>query len=86
MTWKAIGAITGLVGVGLVVVSLFYVGIQIRQSNKDSRSQSRQSLIDTFGLLQWELATQPELFVIILKGISDWSGLSSTDKAKFDHV
>ncbi len=86
MNWEAIGAIAGLVGVGLVVVSLIYVGIQIRQSNKDSKSQSRQNLIDTFGLLQWELATQPELFAIIVNGISDWSKLSNTDKTKFDHV
>lgn len=86
MNWEAIGAIAGLVGVGLVVVSLIYVGIQIRQSNKDSKSQSRQNLIDTFGLLQWELATKPELFAIIVNGISDWSKLSNMDKTKFDHV
>ena len=86
MNWEAIGAITGLVGIGLVIVSLMYVGIQIRQSNKESRSQSRQSLVSTFGLLSWELATHPELLVIVAKGIDNWSSLSDLDKTRFENV
>lgn len=86
MNWEAIGAIAGLIGVGLVVVSLIYVGAQIRQSNKDSKSQSRQSLLDTFGLLGWELASRPELLVIVAAGLTNWSGLSNMDKTRFENV
>jgi hypothetical protein len=86
MDWEAIGAIAGLIGVGLVIVSLIYVGAQIRQSNKDSKSQSRQSLLDTFGLLGWELAAQPELLTIVASGLTNWSGMSNLDKTRFDNV
>jgi hypothetical protein len=33
MNWDAIGAIAGIIGVGLVIISLVYVGVQIGQSN-----------------------------------------------------
>ena len=54
MNWEAVGAIAGIIGVGLVVVSLIYVGIQINQNNKNARSEARQSLLDTFAEVNWE--------------------------------
>ena len=86
MNWEAIGAITGLIGVGLVIVSLLYVGIQVRQSNKDARSQARQDLIDTFSVLGWEMTLHPELLEIVAAGLVDWSGLSNMDKTWFDNI
>ncbi len=86
MNWEAIGAVAGLIGVALVIVSLIYVGIQIRQSNHDARSQARQNLLDTFGMLGWELASQPDLLVLLAKGLTDWPGLSNLEKTRFDNV
>ena len=86
MNWEAIGAITGLVGIALVIVSLLFVGIQVRQSNKDAKSLSRQNLIDTFSLLNWELAQNPDLLRIIAAGIDQWSSLSNMEKTRFETV
>jgi hypothetical protein len=84
MNWEAIGAITGLVGIGLVIVSLIYVGIQVGQSNKLARSQSRQSLIDTHALLDWELSLHPDLVKILAAGLVDWTTLADIEKLRFD--
>lgn len=45
MNWEAIGAISEIVGALAVVVTLAYLAVQIRQSNKFSLSESRQVLV-----------------------------------------
>ena len=86
MNWEAIGAIASIIGVVLVVVSLVYVGIQINQSNKDSRSQARQSLLDTFAEVNWEFGNDSTLVTIISVGLHDWNSLSNMEKTRFDTV
>jgi hypothetical protein len=86
MNWEAIGAIASIIGVGLVVVSLFYVGIQIKQNNKDARSQARQSLLDTFAIVNWEFGNDIALVTIVSAGLHDWSTLSNLEKTRFETV
>ena len=86
MNWEAVGAIAGLIGVGLVIVSLLYVGIQVRQSNKDAKSQARQDLIDTFAGLGWEMSFKPEFLRIVADGIVNWPSLSNMEKTQFDNI
>ncbi len=86
MNWEAVGAIAGIVGVILVVVSLVYVGIQINQSNKDSRSQARQSLLDTFAEVNWEFGNDTTLLTLISAGLHDWNSLSNLEKTRFETV
>jgi hypothetical protein len=45
MNWEAIGAISDMVGVVVLVITLIYVAMQIRQNNELLRSQSRQALV-----------------------------------------
>ena len=86
MNWEAIGAIAGLLGVGLIVVSLVYVAIQIKQSNKDARSQARQTILDTFAQVNWEFGIDPDLPTLISAGLHDWNTLSNAEKVRFDTV
>jgi len=86
MNWEAIGAIAGLIGLGFVVVSLVYVGIQIKQSNKDARSQARQTLLDTFAQVNWEFGKDPDLPTMVSAGLHDWSSLSNAEKTRFETV
>jgi len=86
MNWEAIGAIAGIIGVALVIISLVYVGVQIGQSNKQSRSQARQSLIDTHGGLNSELSKHPDLVKILSVGLADWTDLDDIEKMRFDFL
>ena len=44
MDWDAIGAIGEIVGAAAVVLSLFYVGLQVRQNSTSVRGQTYESL------------------------------------------
>jgi hypothetical protein len=74
------------IAVAAILGSLVFVGFQVRQSNKDARSQSRQGLIDTFALLNWELSQHPDLLRITAGGIKDWSSLSNLEKTQLETV
>ena len=45
MNWNAIGAISEIIGTIVVVITLIYLAIQIRQNNKLLLSESRQALV-----------------------------------------
>ena len=47
MDWDAIGAIGEIVGASAVLISLFYVGLQVRQNSKAIRGQTYESLSTT---------------------------------------
>lgn len=46
MDWEAIDAISGAIGTLVVVVSLIYVGVQIKQNTKVARSATRQAITE----------------------------------------
>ena len=46
MNWDAIGAVGEITGVLVLVLSLVYVGIQIRQNTRAMRYQAGQNLTD----------------------------------------
>ena len=66
MNWDAIGAIGEIVGAFAVVVSLLYVAGQIRQSNRQSTSESGFAFIsESNRLLQW--VAEPEIANVLVK-------------------
>jgi hypothetical protein len=65
MNWTAISTISELVGAVVVVVTLCYVAVQIRQSTNAIMANSRQSLLDSdLGLISDFIAhgVDPHLF------------------------
>ena len=46
MTWTAISTISELIGAIVVVVTLFYVAVQIRQNTNATLAGTRQGLLD----------------------------------------
>jgi len=45
MNWEVIGAVTEIIGVLAVVLTLVYLAVQVRQNNELLRSESRQALV-----------------------------------------
>jgi len=71
MNWEAIGAVSELVGTIAVVVSLIYVGLQIRQSTTVARSATRQSVTELMIENGKDLVADPHLadaFIRDLRG------------------
>ena len=80
-TLSQIGELVGGFG---ALFALIYLAVQIRQNNKISRAQSRQTLIDTWSASNWDLVQDTELLRAFGAGLSRWPDLSDEQKTKFD--
>ncbi len=62
--WKAIGVIAELIGAIAVVISLLYVGIQIKQNTASTRAQAINQVNSQYGSLMSQIALNGELATI----------------------
>ncbi len=62
--WKAIGVFAELIGATAVVISLLYVGVQIKQNTASSRAQAINQLNSQYGSLMSQVALNGELATI----------------------
>lgn len=84
MNWNAIGAVGELLGAIGVILSLVYLGGQIRQN---TRTQRRSNLGDVAGDLSAVLrsvSTDPELSSLVLRGLADLGALNPNERYQFD--
>jgi len=83
MDWDAIGAIGEIVGAFAVVISLIFVGIQVRQNTSATeRSNARQTSSDHERSLENFL--DEKVADIILRGLEGMDGLTPVEKYRFD--
>lgn len=66
-----------------VIVSLIYVGIQIRANTNKVRSAAAQSVHEAFATWYRMLASDAALAQLVTDGLRDYSSLSETDKARY---
>ena len=85
MDWDAIGAIGELVGGFAVIISLVYVGLQIRQSADASRAATSQAFAKQYCDLN-QMIANPELSAIFTRGLSGVNGLSVEEQASFASI
>ena len=83
MNWEAIGAIGEVLGAGAVVVSLAYVGIQIRQNTAEMRSVSTQSFISHRSDANFFIATNPELSKLLTTAVHGFEDLPEHEQFQF---
>jgi len=82
LNWEALGAIGELVGATGVILSLVYLGLQIRHSSEQTNLNTRsvqatayQNLIDHHTSLNLNLAYEPELFELLMR--AEFEGLDN---------
>ena len=83
MNWDAIGAIGEIVGALAVVVSLAYLGTQIRISNRASRQTAEQHLIDVQKIWLGRISDSESLADIWIKGSKNDSALSESEWIRY---
>jgi hypothetical protein len=66
-----------------VIVSLIYVGVQIRSNTSTVRSAATQSVHEAFATWYRMLAADANLTQLVTDGLRDYSSLSETDKGRF---
>ena len=86
MNWDAVTAIAEIAGVIAVVVSLIYVGFQVRQNTQqlrhDNLRQSVRSTLDT----NWLYHRDDRAFEVFRAGIQSFDALNAKDRALFHSI
>ena len=86
MNWDAVGAIAEITGVFVVMISLVYVGIQIRQNTmqlrQDNLRETVRGVLDT----NWYFHRDNAAFDVFRDGCNSFEELSSKDKAHFHSI
>lgn len=71
MNWEAVGAIGEVAAAVLLVFSLIYVGIQIRQNTGELRRSSFRSVFDSYSNLRHATISTPEISRLHFKALSN---------------
>ena len=72
MNWEALGAIGEIVGAAAVVITLFYLGSQIRQSNKQQKLESHRAMSE-LQIQVNRIFYNPEIARDIAAALKDWN-------------
>ncbi|MGR8946696.1 MAG: hypothetical protein ACU84Q_01525 [Gammaproteobacteria bacterium] len=83
MNWEAIIGFAEIVGAIAVVVSLWYVAIQIRQNTAATRYQTTQNLIAANSDANYMFANNGELAAIAMKGCYEPESMSDEERFRF---
>jgi hypothetical protein len=67
MNWEALGAIGQIVGVVVVIITLVYLAIQVRQNSTALRLSASSSYQATYSAVELAISTTPGLAEILLK-------------------
>ncbi len=83
MNWDAIGAISEIMGAFLVLITLIYLSIQIRNNTKEVKSENAHRITDSFNQLNLLVASNERLAALWPKGMADYDDLSDPQKISF---
>ena len=78
--WAAIGAMVGAIA---VVVSLIYVGVQLRQNTRATRVITSQAFIEIHGGITNQITQEPAFRDIYWRGLPGVSNLQGSELAAF---
>jgi hypothetical protein len=83
MTWDAIGAIGEVIGASAVVLTLGYLAIQLRQARSEYTRNNARDLVVRNNAVLGKLADDRELRERHIRGMRDYSALSTDEKLAF---
>ncbi len=86
MNWDAIGAIAEIAGVIAIVVSLVYVGFQVRQNSAQLRQDNLRKTIRGALDTNWYFHRDDSAFEVFRLCCNSFDELSPNDKAHFHSI
>jgi hypothetical protein len=78
--WAAIAEMVGAIA---IIVSLIYVGVQLRQNTQATRVHTSQVFVQTFGGIMSHQIQEPEFRDIYWRGLAGLSNLHGSELAAF---
>jgi len=86
MNWDAVGAVGEVVGAAAVVVSLIYVGFQIRQNTSSAQAATFQSYVENAMGWMASVYEDAELCDLWRRGNEDLDSLNANDKDRYSFL
>ena len=86
MNWDAIGAVAEVLGVIAVVVSLIYVGFQVRQNTMQLRQDNLREIVRGTLDTNWYFHRDDLAFDVFRRGVKSFDDLKPKDKAHFHSI
>lgn len=83
MNWEAIGAIGEVGGAIAVVATLFYLSVQIRNSNRESQVNIAWTITDALNDFIARISASPEVASLWHRGCKDFDSLEDIEKEHF---
>jgi hypothetical protein len=83
MNWEAIGAVGELAGAGGVIISLLYLGIQIKRQSIENRFAAVHEYVNETNIFFGSAAENKEVAEIWVRGIENFDSLDKVEKARF---
>jgi hypothetical protein len=84
MNWEAMGAVGELLSAVVVIASVIYLGIQIRENTRVSRNEAYRDMVDIWNVLLKTLANADSQAVV--KALASYETLESHEKFNFDNL
>ena len=84
MDWDAIGAFSEILGAFAVVVSLIYVAVQVKQSNRQAATDTGFALMSEFSRVDELILTTPDIIALMIKLESD-EELTDEERKRSEH-
>lgn len=82
MNWQAISALAETVAAVGVILSLIYVGVQVRQGTIEARVGVLRTIVHELGRVHDSLAEHGDLADIAVRGFGDYDALSVVERAR----
>lgn len=83
MNWDAIAAAAEIFAAIGVIISLLYLGQQIRNQTLETRLAFANEFVNQLNLVYSDLSTDAQLSELWVKGLQDFSALSPPQRAQF---
>ena len=83
MSWEAVGALAELVGAAVVVASLVYLGIQVRQTNLQSEASAQSDWMSGWNDAIRGWSADDRTIEAMRTGFSDFDAMSPSQQAVF---
>ena len=86
VNWEAVGAIGEVTGAVVVVITLIYLTLQLRQNALQIRLSSSQTASNTYSSRMREVLSDPAQLTVFRAGLDTWEDLSRDDQARFHAI
>lgn len=83
MNWEAIGAVGELAGAAGVIISLLYLGVQIRRQGIENRFAAVHEYVNETNIFFGAVAENKEVAEIWVKGVENFDSLDLVEKSRF---